>query len=228
MQNKAAIYHFTDKSNQRPKICKDQLKALEKFAASAGFSSYDIYFDKSLKRRERTEFDRFLSECAEYEALITKDFYHISKNTGKCMKILQYLRENGICVNTPENGKFSWKDAPYGKPLRAVSYACHFGTADEMREIVPVKNDIIKLFVSKKTKWILTDQYFDKSLHQRDGEQVQLMELLNNKDRYDLLLVHNLNDIHWRTAKFCKIREQLQLDIYSLQEGFLQYCKGTP
>ena len=58
-----------------------------------------------------------------------------------------------------------------------------------------------------------------------DGEQIQLMELIKNKDNYDLLLVHNLNDVHWRTANFCKVREQLHLDIYSLQEGFLKYNK---
>lgn len=50
-------------------------------------------------------------------------------------------------------------------------------------------------------------------------------KLIKNKDNYDLLLVHNLNDVHWRTANFCKVREQLHLDIYSLQEGFLKYNK---
>ena len=88
---------------------------------------------------------------------------------------------------------------------------------------VLVNNDILKLFANKKTRWTVIDQYFDYSEHQNDGEQKQLMELIKNKDKYDLLLVHNLNDVHWRTANFCEIREQLQLDIYSLQEGFLKY-----
>ena len=43
------------------------------------------------------------------------------------------------------------------------------------------------------------------------------------RDKYDILLVHNLNDIHWRTANFFRIREQLHMDIYSLQEGLLKY-----
>ena len=76
-----------------------------------------------------------------------------------------------------------------------------------------------------KTNWTVVDQYFDESERQKDGEQTELMRFLQNKDKYDLLLVHNLNDIHWRTANFCKIREQHQLDIYSLQEGFLKYIK---
>ncbi len=226
MQNKAAIYHFTDKSDQRPKICKDQLKALQKFAASAGFSAYDIYCDKSLKRRERTEFDRFLSEYAQYDALITKDLYHISKNTGKCMSIMQELQKEGLQIHTIENGTFSWTEAPFNSPLRAASYTCLLGTPDEMKELIPVRNDIIELFVRKKTMWNLVDQYYDKCRHQKNGDQIQLAQLMEDRDKYDILIVHNLNDIHWRTAHLCKIREKLHMDIYSLQEGLLRYNKG--
>lgn len=223
MQNKAAIYHFTDKSEHRPKICKDQLKALENFSASAGFSAYDIFCDKSLKRRERTEFDRFLSEYVQYNALITKDLYHISKNTGKCMSILKDLWDKGIQVFTLENGTFYWEKAPFSESLRAVTYTCHFGPATEFREVISVRNDVSKLFINKKTEWSLEAQYYDDSLRQRDGEQVQLMDLLDKANCYDILVVHNLNDIHWRTANFCKIRERLRMGIYSLQEGFLPF-----
>ena len=225
MNRKAAIYHFTNESKRRPKIYRDQLKALEEYAVSVGFDVADIYCDMSLKRCERTEFDRFLSECDQYDALITKDFYHIAKNTGACMKIMQELRSKGVQVYSPENGIFVWEDANFDEPLRVATYTCHFGTPNEMREVIPVKNDIFTLFTDKKTKWTIVDQFFDESQHQNDGEQVQMMELLKNRDKYDLLLVHNLNDVHWRTANFCKIREQLHLDIYSLQEGFLKYQK---
>lgn len=226
MNPKAAIYHFTDKSTRRPKICRDQLKALEEYAASVGFDVADIYCDRSLKRYERTEFDRFLSCCNQYSALITKDYYHIAENTGKCMSIMQNLRSKGLKIYTPVNGIFVWEDSPLEKSLRVVTYTCHFGTVNEMKEVIPVKNDILKLFVDKETSWTLTDQYFDKSARQRDGEQIQLMKLLDNKDRYDLLLVHDLNDVHWRTANFCRMRELLGKDIYSLKEGFLKYRKS--
>lgn len=225
MNQKAAIYHFTNESKHRPKIYRDQLKALEEYAVSVGFDVADVYCDMSLKRSERTEFDRFLSNCDQYDALITKDFYHIAKNTGTCMKSMQELRDKGVKVYSPENGIFVWEDAKFDEPLRVATYTCHFGTPNEMKEVIPVRNDIFTLFTDKKTKWTIVDQFFDESLHQNDGEQIQMMELLKNRDKYDLLLVHNLNDAHWRTANFCKIREQLHLDIYSLQEGFLKYEK---
>jgi DNA invertase Pin-like site-specific DNA recombinase len=229
MSKKAAIYHFTNESKQRPRIYQKQLNILKYFAESLGFevSATDVYCDMSLKRCERTEFDRFLENCEQYDALITKDFYHISKNTMQAMSLMKELRDKGVQIYTIENGHFSWDEAPFEKPLRVATYCCRFGTKMEMHEIIPVQNDILRLFSKKKTNWTVIDQYFDESFHQNDGEQPDLMKLLANKDKYDLLLVHNLNDVHWRTANFCKIREHLQLDIYSLQEGYLHFQKGN-
>lgn len=225
MTKKAAIYHFTDGSDKRPIVNEKQLNRLTDFATSLGYTEVEIFCDKSLLKSEHPEFDRLMSSAENFGALITKDFYHISKNTMQCMRVMQELRNKGIPIYTMENGSFCWEDAPFDKPLRVATYCCRFGTANEMKEIIPVHNDILSLFTAKKTNWIVVDQYFDESEHQNDGEQIELMKFLHNKDKYDLLLVHNLNDVHWRTANFCKIREQHQLDIYSLQEGFLKYSK---
>ena len=223
MSSIAAIYHFTDGSEKRPIVNQKQLNILEQFAISQDFTVNDIYCDKSLLKCEQPEFDRFMSDVDKYDVLVTKDFYHISKNTMKCMSVMKELRDKGVQVHSIENGNFSWEEAPFDKSLRVATYCCRFGAPNEMKQIIPVQNDILNLFANKKTKWTVTDQYFDESEHQNDGEQIQLMELIKNKDKYDLILVHNLNDIHWRTANFCKVREQLHLDIYSLQEGFLKY-----
>lgn len=225
MSNVAAIYHFTDGSEKRPIVNQKQLNMLEQFAISQGFSVGEIYCDKSLLKCEQSEFDRFMADIDKYDVLVTKDFYHISKNTMKCISVMKELRDKGIQIHSIENGSFSWEEAPFDKPLRVATYCCRFGTPNEMKQIIPVHNDILKLFADKKTQWTVIDQYFDESERQNDGEQIQLMELIKNKDNYDLLLVHNLNDVHWRTANFCKVREQLHLDIYSLQEGFLKYNK---
>ena len=225
MSNVAAIYHFTDGSEKRPIVNQKQLNMLEQFAISQGFSVGEIYCDKSLLKCEQSEFDRYMADIDRYDALIVKDFYHISKNTMKCMSVMKDLHDKGIQIHSIENGSFSWEEAPFDKPLRVATYCCRFGTPNEMKQIIPVHNDILKLFADKKTQWTVIDQYFDESERQIDGEQIQLMELIKNKDNYDLLLVHNLNDVHWRTANFCKVREHLHLDIYSLQEGFLKYNK---
>ena len=223
MKLKAAIYHSTNSNEKRPKIYENQINELKDYAVSMGFEVTDVFCDKSLKRTERTEFNRFLSCCNQYDVLITKDFYHIAKNTGQFFYDLIMLSNKGLQIYSIENGIFTLEDVPIDKPLRVATYTCHYGTPDEIKEVIPVRNDIFTLFSKKKTSWTVVDQYFDESLRQNDGEQIHMMELIKNRDKYDLLLVHNLNDVHWRTAKFCKLREQLRLDIYSLQEGFLKY-----
>ena len=223
MTNNAAIYHFTDGSEKRPIVNQKQLNILEQFAISQGFSVGEIYCDKSLLKCEQSEFDKFMSELDRYDVLVTKDFYHISRNTMKCMSVMKKLRDKGIKIYSIENGNFSWEEAPFDVPLKVATYCCRFGAPNEIKQIISVQNDILKLFANKKTRWTIVDQFFDESEHQKGGEQIKLMELIKNKDKYDLLLVHNLNDIHWRTANFCKVREQLHLDIYSLQEGYLKF-----
>lgn len=118
MKRKAAIYHFTNESKQRPKIYRDQLEALREYAESVGLDVADIYCDMSLKRSERTEFDRFLANSNQYDVLVTKDFYHIEKNTGKCLGVMQwsfdilrgeeYKKRNSpdIRTSTPEDGDY--------------------------------------------------------------------------------------------------------------------------
>lgn len=222
---KAVIYHFTDGSDKRPIVYETQLKVLGEFAESKGFEIADVFCDKSLLRCERHEFDRLQNCCEQYDALIVKDFYHISKNTKKCMDILKEFREKGISVFSVENGNFIFEEEPFDKPLRVATYNCRFGEQNQLKQIVTVQNDTMKLFAKMKTNWSIKDQFFDESLHQNDGEQINLKRLIENKEQYDLLLVQNLNDVHWRTANFCKVREALQLDIYSLQDGFLKYRK---
>ncbi len=222
---KAAIYHFTNQSKIRPVVYKSQLNQLEAYALSLGYDSVDIFCDMSLKKFEHTEFERFLSCSDQYEALIIKSFYHFSRNTGKCIEIMRALQEKGLSIYSPEDGKFTWEDVPLTVPLRVATYTVLHGSPNEMREILPVKNDILRLFVGKKTHWAIADQYYDKTLYQRHGEQMNLSELIANKERYDLLLVHKLNDINWDTARFLKVRNELKLDIYSLQEGYLKYRK---
>lgn len=219
---KAAIYHFTD-STQKTKVYQKQLKTLKEYGTSLGYTDIEVYCDLSLLRKERHEFDRFLTRANTFDALIVKDFYHISKNTTQCVKIMTSLRNSGVEIYTMANGTFCWQKEPVDKHLKIATYCSRFGTISGQKQLMTLQNDILKLFANKKTKWTVLDQYYDESKLQKDGEQQDLKHLITNKDSYDLLLVHNMNDIHWRTANFCKVREKLQLDIYSLEEGFLKY-----
>ena len=97
--------------------------------------------------------------------------------------------------------------------------------ADKRDEILAVQNEVMELFIKKRTKWTLKHQYFDIATNRLDNTQVQLHEMIRNRQEYDLILVHKLIALHWRTAKLCKIRQELHMDIHSLQDGFLKYTE---
>lgn len=220
-----AIYHFTDKSSARPAIYQKQLDVLRDFAVSKGLEVEAVYCDKSLKVSESPEFERFMSEKHMYSALVTKDFYHIRKNTGKCIKILRELRDAGITVHTLENGLFSFEIEPFEAPLRVATYTYGDSNTRDVYASILLQNDIYEHYVKTKTNWTLTKHYQDITTLQNDEEQVELMELIADRETYDIVLVNALCDIHWRTSRFCKIRELIGKPIYSLQDGYLAYKK---
>ena len=136
MKSKAAIYHFTNESKQRPKIYRDQLEALKAYAESVGLDVADIYCDMSLKRSERTEFDRLLANADQYEALVTKDFYHIAKNTGKCLDVMQQLRDKGLQIySIPATCRILFDDSWNNQNLRSAHKCiCSFATVAKILE----------------------------------------------------------------------------------------------
>lgn len=220
---KAAIYHFSNSTGERTYVYEKQIAELKMFASSLGYDvpDEDIYFDKSLLRCEGHNFKRLLNECDKYEALIVKDFYHINRNTGSCMTSMIHFQKKGLAVHTLLDGDFVLSEPAFDKPLRVATYDCITGEPYKYDEIASVNDERFNVFCKLKTKWKICGEYRDHCKNQNNGEQVQMMELIKNRDKYDIVLIINLCDIHWRTCDFVKIRRQLNLDIYSLQEGLL-------
>ena len=225
----AVIYHFTDVSDKRPKIYTGQLKALNAFAISKGFHITAVYCDKTLRRYEQKEFYRLIDSADDFDALIVKDLYHLSKNTKQCFRILRNLQKKDVSVYTLEDGDYLCtdnSDAPLLKPLKVATYNCLQCRHKNITPILNLQNDVLSFFTNNKTAWQIIDRFNDISSRQVEGDQPQLQELIANNEKYDLLLVNDVNDIHGRTAKFSEIREALNLSIYSLQEGYIPKQAG--
>ncbi len=228
--NKVAIYHFTDKSEKRPVVNEKQMVLLRNFAAEYGTVEKE-YLDKSLKKCEQEEKKKLIQEIGEYDILVTKDFYHISKNTGTCIGLLQRLLSVGVQTHSIEDGSFVFTDVPFNKELNVAIYHSKYidnaPSANKWKRgneiTVQTQLEIMGLFIKQKTKWKTADIYVDEAQGQSDAKQVKLLELIKNSEKYDLVLCKNFNNIHWRTAKFCKRRNDMKLDIFSLREGYLKY-----
>ena len=220
-EHKAAIYHFTDGGNIRPIVYQKELDRIKQFAADIGYSDAEVYLDKSLKKKEQVQLQNLLQDISNYNALILKDFYHLRKNTGAFMDDLITLSNRGVNIYTIEDGSFQLSTAPFEQPLRIALYYCGLEIVGRSIEL---QFEIMNYFVRTCTNWKIIDEYADTSGNKKDGNQKQLQELIKNHDKYDLILVQSFNDIHWRTAKFCKVRHQIQRDIYSMhEEMYLKY-----
>ncbi len=220
-EHKAAIYHFTDCGNIRPIVYQKEIDRIKQFAADIGYSDAEVYLDKSLKKKEQVQLQNLLQDISNYNALIMKDFYHLRKNTGAFMDDLITLSNRGVNIYTIEDGSFQLSTAPFEQPLRIALYYCGLEIVGRSIEL---QFEIMNYFVRTCTNWKIIDEYADTSGNKKDGNQKQLQELIKNHDKYDLILVQSFNDIHWRTAKFCKVRHQIQRDIYSMhEEMYLKY-----
>lgn len=226
MSKKAAIYHFTDRSEKRPSTYMQELARLERFAHNLGYSDVTTFCDMSLRTCDHAEFRRLMTDIDSFDAVITKDFYHLSKNTMKSISFMRELENRGISIHSIENGTFEFNDSPpSNKRLRVATYYSRIDTGCDLNNIFSVQNDILRVFVTKKTCWQLVGQYSDDCATERDSERLQLEALVHNKDSYDLVVVHNFSSLHYRTARLCHIRNELKKDIYSLQEGLLRYTE---
>lgn len=230
--SKVAIYHFTDRSEKRPSVNEKQMDILREFALGYG-TIVNEYLDKSLKKCEQIEKEKLIQEIGGYDVLVTKDFYHISKNTGTCIALLQKFLSLSVETHSIEDGCFVFAKSPFNKKLNVAIYiskyvdnSSSFNKQKQGNSItIQTQIEILKLFVKSKTKWNITGIYVDQAKGQSDEKQVNLLELIKNNNRYDLVICKDFNTIHWRTAKFCKRRNDMKLDIYSLKEGYLKFGK---
>lgn len=228
--NKVAIYHFTDGSVKRPIVNEKQMIALRKFASDYGIVEKE-YLDKSLKKCEQGEKQLLMEEMINYDVLITKDFYHIAVNTGACISLLQQFLMLGVETHSIEDGCFTFSEAPFNRELNvAIYHAKYEDNSPSARQqkkgnciTAQTQVDVLRLFVKKKTNWKVVDVYVDEAQEQSNDKQKSLLKLIENRRKYDLVLCKDFNTIHWRTAKFCKRRNDMKLGIFSIKEGYLKY-----
>ena len=222
---KVCIYHFSN-SNKRPIVNEKQMDLLQDFASSIG-EVEKIYLDFTLKQSEQIQRQQMIEEISAYDILVMKDFYHLARNTGVCIELLQEFSLQGVKTITMEDGSFSFQNAPFDKKFKVCVY--HSKYKEDVDRTIETQRKIFKTFVSHKTNWKIVDVFVDEANSQSDSVQTKIFKVIENakQGKYDLLLLKDFNSLHWRTAKFCRRRNESQLPIYSLKEGYLPYEKES-
>lgn len=224
---KVCIYHFTNAENlRRPIVNEKQMAILNDFASQYG-DIKQVYLDGTLKQCNQDKKKQMIKEIANYDILIMKDFYHLSRNTGVCIELLQEFSLQGVKTITMEDGSFSFQfqNVPFYRKLKICVY--HSKYKEDVDRTIETQINIFKTFVSHKTNWEIVNIFIDEANSQSDSVQTEIFKVIKNKEKYDLLLIKDFNAFHWRTAKFCHRRNELGLPIYSLKEGYLPYEKES-
>lgn len=224
MERNCCIYHFS--ANKCRKNCSSAMEKLYMFAESTGFTVEDTYLDGGLKTGEHNQLKDLLNGNKHYDAVVLRDLYHLNKWTNRMVEIVRQLNEKNCTVVSEKEGAFYLTDGEelFDKPLNIAFYHSHFGERDTRQ--YETQLEIVRLFCKEKTSWSIKDEFYDQAAKFNVKAQTELDRLIKCASEYDLLIVGSFARIDLRTARFMKLRAELGLDIFSLQQGLIYKNKG--
>ncbi len=226
---KAALYLKTClKKNQigKPQRVNASVNVLWGFAASSGYEVEGLYHDISEAGMSRTERQMLLEQCDQYDALFLSCAFHLSRTTRQYFALMKELEAKGLEIHSKDHGILSVSNAiPIEKPLRVATYYSHIISDINGHKYSDIQNQVFSLYIKKETPWILVDQYIDKLDEKKVTKQTELLKLIENKDKYDIIIVSDFGNLCWDTSRFFNIRKELAKDIYSLEEGILKFVE---
>lgn len=213
---RVAIYHFTNKSELRPRVYVKSLDAMYTFVSQQKcWGTPCLYADFSIKKSEHKAYEQFRENATAYNVLVTSDFFHVDDKLGTFFNELLYLANKDVRIESMKEGRIMWTAEDFlTKKLQVAVYDCQLNELEKNLEL-----ERLNVFVRHKTSWQVADIYVEAEKIENDQKQVELQKLIRNVEKYDVILVRRFNVLHWRTSMFFKIVKQLKVPIYSMKEG---------
>lgn len=204
------------------------------------------YLDKTLILCKQFEKQKMFKEIGNYDILVIWSFNQMAQNVNVILSQLMEIQSKGVAVYSLKDGYFHFNmnnnrlnhltkqdhfiiaNAPFEQKLKVALYhsICHNQTKYGRKVEPPIKMqtqiDVFNLFIKTKTNWEVIDIYKDETEWQSDKTQLAMKEMLENHEKYDLIVCQKLCCIHQKTSKFLKRAKAMGCDIYSLKEGYLK------
>lgn len=220
---RAAVYHHTGSRGIRQGVVRKDLRVLTDYAHLLGYDDITIYCDTDGRSSTgRPELERLLQATGQYNAVIVRNLFHLDRHTGPAIAKVMSFADAGAVVYTLDGDAWEIGKAPMKDHLSAAVYISSI-KGDHAHREEKLQTDILRCFVKEKTMWTIGGVYSDPRTEKQSvlGDGIQAM--IRDRDKYDLLLIHSLKDIHDNTAAFERIWRQLQISIFALQEGFFLF-----
>lgn len=220
-----AVYHDTNQSKIRPVYCIKDFDELYSTVHPKGWTVGLSLMDECRYKGGRKKFPIIMKNLQKYNVVIVRAMFIIDLKTGKFIQYLSEFKRNNVELYTLSSGEVRLFDDKYimKQEHNIVAYDS-FSPNQEKSDFL---KKIMEAFVRHKTKWILSQYYYEGHRIHRNEEQKMLEEAVDNQDDWEGILIKSFSRISERTTKLEKVLLRLDKNkfIYSMEEGVYLYGK---
>ncbi len=218
----AAVCHFTNVSEKKPRVVLEQLDILYKEAVSKFGTVSHLYFDRTLVSSKQKHLKELIQSPHGYKGVVIASLYHIGTYMAVAIQNANRLLDAGVTLYSATEGYIRpiSKTDLLDEELRVAIYDREMKW--EESGMCKITEERLRVFIAAKTKWKLGKVYYDSLESGRSA----LDRLASESDQYDLVVLEHFGKFDFRTGQLCKILNKIKLNIFSIREGGVYFDKG--
>ena len=218
----AAVCHFTNVSERKPRVVLEQLDILYKEAVSKFGTVSHIYLDRTLVSSKQKNLKELIQSPYGYKGVVIASLYHIGTYMTVAIQNANRLLDAGVTLYSATEGYIRpiSKTHLLDEELRVAIYD------REMKYKYPVNCKIteerLRVFIAAKTRWTLGGVYYDSI----ESGKTELERLASESEKYDLVVLEHFGKFNFRTGQLYKMLNKVKLNIFSIREGGVYFDRG--
>ena len=218
----AAVCHFTNVSEKKPRVVLEQLDMLYKEAVSKFGTVSHLYFDRTLVSSKQKHLKDLIQSPHGYKGVVIASLYHIGTYMAVAIQNANRLLDAGVTLYSATEGYIRpiSKTDLLDEELRVAIYDREMKW--EESGMCKITEERLRVFIAVKTKWKLGKVYYDSLESGRSA----LERLASESDQYDLVVMEHFGKFDFRTGQLYKMLNKVKLNIFSIREGGVYFDRG--
>lgn len=213
----AVIYYYTTEKDL-PYIMLQRLDDLYKEAAHQGWAVKSLFIDNGLYSRPL--YGRLLNETVDnkkYGAIFVYSLYYLNRSSLATFNILNNIMEQNIFLYSITEGEINMEKGEryFERKLKVAIYDRARSNAGQIEQLF--LKEKMEIFCRIKTNWKIHGWYVTED---EDKNQDVFNTLVNDIDKYDLIIVNHFASIHPSIHQFFKQKNLLKKKpIFCIKNG---------
>lgn len=207
--NKIAVYYSVKKGISRPIVPEKEIDYIYQEISRQKWREIPcLFLDFSLIKSEQNQREKLYHSC-NIGKIFTKNFAALEKKTGTLISEVKRLHKDTIFYSLEEGELQMFSEVRCNQKSKVAVY----NQENEDWEL-----ERIRIFLKEKANLNHVSIYSDHK-----DQEINLKKLIEEKDKYSMIFVFSLLDIHYRTSMFFKRLNQLSKPVYGIKEGCGMY-----